>query len=171
MYAGLPENINSSDTTFGWKEGIGQKMIISGTVFEHDGTTPAGNTILYFYHTDNTGKYTPRNDQPAKQHGYLRGWVKTDSRGRYAIYTIKPMHYPNETFAAHIHVIVKEPKYNEYYIDEWVFDDDKYLTNEVKNRYEKRGGDGIMHAVKKDNVWIVEQNIICGLNIPDYPAR
>ena len=171
MYAGMPEKLFPADTSAGWIEGEGQKLIITGTVYKKNGTTPAKDVILYYYHTDNSGKYTPRGDQPARRHGYLRGWVKTDSRGRYTIHTIRPMHYPNETFAAHVHIILKEPDYNEYYLDEWVFDDDKFLTTAVRNRYEKRGGNGIMHAEKKDGIWKVEQNITCGLNIPNYPGK
>lgn len=171
MYDGMPDKLNSSDTSAAWKENDGQKFIISGTVFQANGTTPAKDVILYYYHTDNSGKYTPRPGQPAQRHGHLRGWVKIDSRGRYSIYTIKPMHYPNETFAAHIHVILKEPGFNEYYLDEWVFDDDRYLTAEVKNRYEKRGGNGIMHAELKEGIWKAEQNVTCGLNIPNYPGK
>lgn len=173
MYAGMPATIGTVDTSIGWKEGKGEKFIINGTVFKNDGKTPAKDVILYYYHTDHTGKYIPRDDmnQQAKRHGYLRGWVKTDSRGRYTIYTIRPMHYPNETFAAHVHVTVKEPDYNEYYIDEWVFDDDKYLTAEVRNRNENRGGSGIMHAEKQNGIWVTQQNVICGKNIPSYPKQ
>src|SRR5688572_18434603 len=52
IYFGMPKEINNTDTTVGWSE-KGQKLIVSGTVFQLDGKTPAPNVIVYFYHTDN----------------------------------------------------------------------------------------------------------------------
>jgi len=36
----------------------GQKIKIQGTVYHHDGKTPASDVILYVYHTDQSGQYT-----------------------------------------------------------------------------------------------------------------
>ena len=70
---------------------------------------------------------------------------------------------------AHIHPIVKEPDKNEYYIDEYVFDDDPLLTQERRSKLEDRGGSGIIHLARRgDGVWIGQRNITLGLNIPDY---
>src|SRR5690349_8470780 len=56
IYFGMPQQISNTDTTIGWSE-KGQKLIVSGTVFQLDGKTPAPNVIVYFYHTDNDGYY------------------------------------------------------------------------------------------------------------------
>ena len=173
MYNGMPSNIHSTDTSPGWYE-KGQKLLITGTIFEIDGRTPAANIIIYYWQTDNNGYYSPINgmDENTKRHGHIRGWVKSDENGKYSIYTIKPIPYPNENIPAHIHTSIKEPAIaNEYYIDEFVFDDDKLLTSEKRKALENRGGSGILRVLLKDNLQIAEHNIILGLNIPNYPKK
>ncbi len=173
MYNGMPSNIHSIDTSPGWYE-KGQKLLITGTIFEIDGRTPAANIIIYYWQTDNNGYYSPIKgmDENTKRHGHIRGWVKSDENGKYSIYTIKPIPYPNENIPAHIHTSIKEPAIaNEYYIDEFVFDDDKLLTSEKRKALENRGGSGILRVLLKDNLQIAEHNIILGLNIPNYPKK
>jgi len=90
--------------------------------------------------------------------------------GKYSIYTIKPAPYPNENIPAHIHTSIKEPNIdNEYYIDEFVFDDDKLLTGDKRKALENRGGSGILRVLISGDLQIAEHNIILGLNIPNYP--
>jgi protocatechuate 3,4-dioxygenase, beta subunit len=171
MYVGMPKSINATDTSAGWVE-QGQKLLITGKVYKMDGKTPAPNVVIYYWQTDNNGYYSPRNgmDEQAKRHGHIRGWVKTDENGKYAIYTIKPTPYPNDNIPAHIHTSIKEPNIdNEYYIDEFIFDDDKFLTIEKRKALENRGGSGILRVLLKDNLQIAEHNIILGLHIPNYP--
>jgi protocatechuate 3,4-dioxygenase beta subunit len=171
MYVGIPKNISSVDTSVGWTE-KGQKLLVTGKVYKIDGKTPAPNIIIYYWQTDNNGFYAPRKgmDENAKRHGHIRGWVKTDEQGNYAIYTIRPTPYPNENIPAHIHTSIKEPNIeNEYYIDEFVFDDDKILTGEKRKKLENRGGSGILRLLNKGTLQIAEHNIILGLNIPNYP--
>ncbi len=171
MFVGMPANITSVDTSAGWAE-KGQKLLVTGKVFKIDGKTPAPNVIIYYWQTNSNGLYIPKQgmDEKAKRHGYIRGWVKTDTNGSYAIYTIKPAPYPNENMPAHIHTSIKEPNIdNEYYIDEFVFDDDKLLTNEKRKALENRGGSGILRVLISGDMQIAEHNIILGLNIPNYP--
>lgn len=170
MYVGMPTDIFSVDTSSGWNE-IGQKLLVKGNVFKLDGKTPAPNVIIYYWQTDDNGYYTPKNgmDEKAKRHGHIRGWVKTDENGKYAIYTIKPASYPNEDMPAHIHISIKEPNIpNEYYINEFVFEDDKLLTPEKRKILENRGGSGILSIQNSDGLQIAVHNIILGLNIPNY---
>lgn len=174
MYIGLPKGIPSIDTSPGWNE-KGQKLIITGTVFLLDGKTPAPDIIIYYWQTDNNGYYSPKPgmNEKAKRHGHIRGWVKTDSSGKYTIRTIRPAPYPNDVLPAHIHLSIKEPNLsNEYYVDEINFDDDKLLINYFK-KYppEKRGGSGVVRVLLKDSLQIAEHNIILGLNVPNYPRK
>jgi protocatechuate 3,4-dioxygenase, beta subunit len=172
MYVGMPTNINATDTSAGWTE-KGQKLLVTGKVYKIDGKTPAPNVVIYYWQTDNNGYYSPRNgmNENAKRHGHIRGWVKSDKDGNYAICTIKPAPYPNDNIPAHIHTSIKEPNIeNEYYIDEFIFDDDKLLTSEKRKALENRGGSGILRVLLKDNLQIAEHNIILGLNIPNYPV-
>jgi len=171
MYIGLPDKINSVDTSAGWTQD-GQKLLITGTIFKLDGKTPAPNVILYYYHTDVNGYYANKEvlDQRVARHGYIRGWVKSDNNGKYSIYTVRPEPYPNEDMPAHIHPAIKEPNIDkEYYIDEFVFNDDKLLTGEKRKVMENRGGSGILRVLISGDLQIAEHNIILGLNIPNYP--
>jgi len=171
MYVGMPANIKSVDTSAGWAE-KGQKLLVTGTVFKLGGKTPAPNVVIYYWQTDNNGYYSPKQGlhEKAKRHGHIRGWVKTDENGKYSINTIKPAPYPHENIPAHIHTSIKEPNIdNEYYIDEFVFDDDKYLTGEKRKALENRGGSGILRVLPSGDLQIAEHNIILGLNIPNYP--
>jgi protocatechuate 3,4-dioxygenase beta subunit len=173
MYIGMPENINSVDTSAGWTQN-GQKLLITGTIYNLDGKTPAPDVILYYYHTDIDGYYAnnPDLDQQVERHGYIRGWVKSDKNGKYSIYTVRPAPYPNTDFEAHIHPAIKEPNIEkEYYIDEFVFDDDKLLTGEKRKKLQNRGGSGILSVIEKGDLQIAEHNIILGLNIPNYPEK
>lgn len=175
MYFGIPKEINATDTSAGWYEEKGQKLLLTGTVFEPGGKTPAPNIIIYYWHTDTEGYYTAdtETDPKAKSHGKLRGWVKSDENGKYSIYTIRPVPYPNEDLPAHIHLSIKEPdNKNEYYTDDVVFDDDPLLIPYMK-KYppENRVGSGIVRVLLKGNLQIAEHDIILGLNIPNYPQK
>jgi protocatechuate 3,4-dioxygenase beta subunit len=170
MFVGIPENIKAVDTSAAWRE-EGQKLLVKGTVFKKDGTTPAPGVILYYWHTDNEGYYSPRPgmDKRAERHGHIRGWLKTGADGKYALYTIRPAPYPNEDMPAHMHPSIKEPGLNEYYIDEFVFDDDPLLTPAKRKALENRGGSGIMKVTIANGMQVAERDIILGRNIPDYP--
>lgn len=170
MYIGMPQNIKPVDTSAGWHE-KGQKLLLAGTVYKLDAKTPAPNVIIYYWQTDNDGYYSPRDgmDEKAKRHGHIRGWVKTDDNGKYAIYTIRPVAYPNTDNPAHIHTSIKEPGKSEYYIDEFVFDDDPLLTANRRKHFEKRGGSGILKVKTNGKLQVVEHPIFLGRNIPDYP--
>jgi protocatechuate 3,4-dioxygenase beta subunit len=171
MFVDMPTKISSIDTSLGWLEN-GQKLLITGKVYKLDGKTPASNVIIYYWQTDNNGYYSPSQgmNEKAKRHGHIRGWVKTDENGNYSIYTIMPAPYPKRDIPAHIHTSIKEPNINnEYYIDEFVFDDDKLLTGDKRKKLENRGGSGILRLFKKGELRIAEHNIILGLHIPNYP--
>lgn len=174
MYIGMPKEIHSVDTSLGWNE-KGQKLIVTGTVFQLDGKTPAKDVILYYWQTDNEGYYSPKPemDERTKRHGHIRGWVKTDANGKYTIKTIRPSPYPDDISPAHIHLSIKEPDVaNEYYTDEIHFDDDKLLIPyKKKTKLENRGGSGIVRILLKDSLQIAEHDIVLGLNIPNYPKK
>jgi protocatechuate 3,4-dioxygenase, beta subunit len=174
MYIGMPENINAVDTSAGWYEN-GQKLLVTGTVFQIDGKTPAANIILYYWHTDKDGYYSPGKGMhpKAKEHGHLRGWVKTDANGHYAIYTLRPARYPNENLPAHIHLSIREPDVaNAYYPDDIVFDDDALLLPALKkNPPENRCGSGIVRVLIDRDLQVAEHDLVLGLNIPNYPKK
>jgi protocatechuate 3,4-dioxygenase beta subunit len=161
------KRLTSVDTLPDFNE-PGPKLIISGTIYKKDGRTPAPGVILYVYHTDQNGNYAKRGSDTGR-HGYIRGWIKTDADGKYKFYTLRPASYPNSKIPQHIHPIVKEPNLNEYWIDEYLFTDDPFLTDAEKSHIENRGGNGILKLTKdKNGAWIGQRDIILGLNIPNY---
>lgn len=145
----------------------GPKLEISGVVYKRDRKTPAKDVVIYVYHTDQTGHYPTKGNETgwAKRHGYIRGWLKTNEKGKYAFYTLKPAAYPGRSFAAHIHITVKEPDKNEYFIDDYLFHDDPLLSAEEKNKQSSPGGNGIIQLKNENGLWKARRNIILGLNI------
>ena len=170
IYEGMSKSL-------GWRTVVadsaepGERLEISGTIFKKDGKTPAKDIILYVYHTNARGYYEPSEGQtgPSRRHGHLRGWVKTDEKGRYSFRTIRPAPYPNGSVPAHIHCIIKEPDKNEYWIDDYFFEEDSLITERIKNRLEKRGGSGIIKLTKNENgAWTGRRDIVLGLHVPKY---
>ena len=170
IYEGMPSQL-SWETTIAADSEPGERLEISGLLLRPDGKTPAPDVILYVYHTDARGYYSPAPDATGltRRHGHLRGWMKTNALGQYTFRTIKPTPYPNRNIPAHIHPIVKEPDKHEYYIDEYRFDDDPLLTAEERSRAENRGGSGIIHLAKSSTGLLVgRRDIVLGRNIPNY---
>jgi protocatechuate 3,4-dioxygenase beta subunit len=149
----------------------GTRIVISGVIYQSDGVTPAKDVVLYVYHTDQTGRYTNRNKEEgyAGRQGYIKGWVKTNEKGEYKLYTLRPVSYPNSKIPAHIHPVIREPNKNEYWIDEFLFDDDPFLTGEERKKQEGRGGNGILKLEKRDGIYHCIRDIYLGRNVPDYP--
>lgn len=152
----------------------GTKICVSGVVFKKDGVTPAPGVVLYFYHTDQKGYYSGKGDETGwgRRHGYIRGWLKTNEKGEYKFFTLRPAPYPNTDFPAHIHPTVKEADKNPYWIDDYVFDDDPFVNDKYRSREEKRCGRGIITLTSEDSVlYYAKRDIILGLNIPNYPEQ
>ena len=144
------------------------KLEISGVIYKPDGTTPAAGIVLYLYHTDVNGYYSKKGGETGRN-GYLRGWLKTNEKGEYKFFTLRPAPYPNATFPAHIHPTVKEPGKTPYWIDDYVFDDDKFVNDTYRSKAENRGGDGILTLTKNGNgVYTAKRDLILGKNIPNY---
>lgn len=168
FYIGMPDTINSVDTSAGWHQ-QGQRLLITGTIFKPDGRTPAPDVILYYYHTNIQGLYANKKglDSRVVRHGYIRGWVKSDTNGHYSIYTVRPAPYPGRNFEAHIHPAIKEPGIDkEYYIDEFVFDDDPLLTSEKRKRLENRGAAASYVFLKKTGCILRNTILSLGLISP-----
>ncbi|MND54039.1 Catechol 1,2-dioxygenase 1 [compost metagenome] len=146
------------------------KLKVTGTVFKNDGKTPAGGVILYIYHTNRKGIYPKKGGETdwSRRHGYIRGWIKTNNNGKYTFYTFRPAHYPNSSIPEHIHIIVKEPERKEYYLDDFLFDDDPLLTKEKRQRLQNRGGSGVGLPKSQDGILTFNRNILLGMNIPNY---
>lgn len=170
---GLPEcewcGASEAPANLSWRASIapgsepGRRLRVSGVVTKPDGVTPAPGVLIYAYHTDAKGVYPRRGNETgnARRHGYLRGWVRTDSAGRYEFLTIRPEPYPGGTNPAHIHMTVKAPGKDEQWIDEVHFDDDPILTAAARRHLRNVGGSGIVRVREgKDGVTEAERNIV-----------
>jgi protocatechuate 3,4-dioxygenase beta subunit len=127
-----------SAATGSWKASIvsdkepGEPLIVSGTIYSPDGRTPLQGITLFVYQTDATGVYTTSggNNRNTRIHGSM----VSDAEGRYEFRTIKPASYPSSTNPAHIHAYVSGPGYPEYWIDEFLFEDDRFVSDEQKRK-------------------------------------
>lgn len=149
----------------------GPKLKVTGTIYQPDGITPAKGVILYIYHTDQNGIYPKKGNETGwgRRHGYLRGWIKTDSEGKYTFYTLRPGVYPSRNAPAHIHATILEPDGKYYWIVDFLFDDDLLISESDRFRESPRGGNnGILYLQQDGNLWISERDIILGKNVPGY---
>lgn len=135
----------------------GESLIVSGTIYSPDGKQPLEGITLYVYQTDATGVYTTSggDNRATRIHGVMR----TNAQGKYEFRTIKPGSYPNSRNPAHIHAYVSGPGYPEYWIDEYHFADDPFISDEAKQKASgqgtfspilnpTRGADGVLRAVR-----------------------
>ncbi len=150
--------------------GAGPRIEVYGTIYDHDGVTPAKNIILYVYHTDQTGVYPTYGNEKdwGRRHGYLRTWLKTNAQGQYKFFTLRPASYPGTKNPAHIHATIKEPGKQPYWIDEYLFDDDPYLQEGERKGQQKRGGNGILLATEPGDIARYHRDIVLGMNVPGY---
>ena len=148
-----------------------KKLKVSGTIYEKDGQTPAANVILYVYHTDEEGIYPSKGTEKnwERRHGHLRTWLKTDQQGHYSLYTGQPASYPGRTIPAHIHAIILEPNGRYYYVEDYYFAEDPYLTKNETHIAAPRGGTkGVLQLRQEGNLWVAKRDFILGRNVPKY---
>lgn len=149
----------------------GPKLKLKGTIYQPDGKSPAGGVILYVYHTNQEGIYPTRGGEKgwARRHGYIRGWVKTGSDGRYAFYTLKPGIYPSRTEPAHVHPIILEPDGKYYWLGSYHFEGDPLLTEKERVPEAPRGGSpGLVSLRKEGDLLVGERDFVLGRNVPGY---
>ena len=157
----VPENV-SWRTNIPPKGESGDKLIISGTIFLPDGKTPAKDVIVYVHHTNNKGVYPKKGNEEGngKYHGYLRGWMKTASDGKYEFETIRPApYYSHEGEPAHIHYNIEAPGYPEYWLTGLWFSEDPRVNG---YKIERDGGFSNIVTLTKDEEGVLRgtRNII-----------
>ncbi len=149
----------------------GTRIKVIGTIYQNDGKTPAKDVILYVYHTDQKGIYATKDQETgwAKRHGYIRGWIKTGTDGKYTFYTLKPGVYPNRSSPAHIHVTIMEPNGKYYWLGSYHFEGDPLLTkNEIAPESPRGGSSGLLTLRKEGMLFVGQRDIILGKNVSDY---
>jgi protocatechuate 3,4-dioxygenase beta subunit len=172
-YEGMPADIASRARIAPTGE-EGEPLHVTGRVLGPDGR-PRPGVIVYAYQTDRFGIYpppVPPRSLLSNHHGTLRGWARSDARGRYAFDTIRPASYPQTTNPQHIHMHVIEPGCMTYFIDEMLFTDDPMyarLSAEERARMQRGfGGSGVVTPRKRARTMEATRDIHLGRNIPDY---
>jgi protocatechuate 3,4-dioxygenase, beta subunit len=138
-----------------------EPMIISGTIFQPDGETPAPDVLIYFYHTDSEGYYGRAGEV---RDGHFRGWMLTGADGKYRFSSIKPAPYPRRTEAGHVHMTLTGLNFDEDSINTILFEDDPFITDEERNSVGKwdefipilkleRDTHGILHGTRDFTLW------------------
>ncbi len=90
----------------------GQALEVSGYVFDGiDDSKPLANAVVEIWHADSDGSYHPNGNGAASRYQpdeiALRGYVLTDSQGRYSFRTIYPGEYTGRT--RHLHFRIAAP--------------------------------------------------------------
>ena len=133
----VPRTLSSS-VWLGSKDEPGEQIVIRGTVFKSDGTTPDSGVVFFLYQTDAGGYY--HRPQEDVFHPRLYGWLMTGSDGQYAIHTIKPA---PEVLAAsepsHIHVHIFGNGMPEHFLHEFWFAGDRNISSRQYGRLTARG--------------------------------
>ena len=62
FYYRIPKNLSSIDTSPGFQL-EGQKILLTGTLYQRDGKTPASYAILYYYQTNPNGIYETKESE------------------------------------------------------------------------------------------------------------
>lgn len=141
----------------------GERIMITGQVFETDGETPAPGVLMYAYHTDINGIYRMDGGETGNglRHGALRGWLITDDDGRYEIHTIQPQPYPSRREAAHIHITLTPPRGEEHWLDSILFEGDDLITNRERQDSAELGRFNRIIALEEngDGVLVGECNL------------
>lgn len=142
-----PGSLSWRTVIFSSKE-PGEPLVISGTIYQPDGVTPAPGMVLFVYHTDVTGYYNKEDDA---SHPRLKGWMKTAADGRYEFRTIKPGAYPHRSTPAHIHAHIYGPGYSERSIDDFWFEGDPRVNAKEVYHAKEQGDTPVIVALKRDS--------------------
>ena len=130
----------------------GDPLLITGQVFDSSGLRPVPNIVVYAYHTDIKGLYTPSG---AARPPRLHGWARTDAEGRYEFRTIRPAPYPGNGPPAHVHFYLSGPGIPRQEAEELQFEDDRKVTPQVAERSRRAGRFGGVRPITRgaDGVW------------------
>jgi protocatechuate 3,4-dioxygenase beta subunit len=140
----LADLVQSTVTSTFTTDEPGIRLKITGRVSNSAGESVKGAQIT-IYSTDSDGWYTPydsiqkhMNEADARIMGFLR----TDPRGQFDIFTIRPASYPilydGRVMPAHLNIVIKAPGYPKKQL-QVMFDDDPALDAYWRDEATKEG--------------------------------
>ncbi len=129
----------------------GEKLIVTGRVFERDGKTPVADAEILVYQTDANGFYREGDKR-------IGGIMFTNTDGGYEYHTIKPAPYPGGTNPAHVHYKVTGKDIPEQWF-ELQFADDKLLSKSVVEKEMKKGNFSQIQKTEKDADGVLRCNM------------
>ena len=132
-----PEAVPSVATLSTWGE-AGAPLVVTGHVYAADGKSPVAGATIYLYHTDARGLYS-ENVTAGPPQPRIKGYVRTDRDGAYEFRTSRPGSYPGSRNPQHIHAKISGPDIAERYIDEYWFEDDPFVTDEMREKFKGHG--------------------------------
>ena len=147
----------------------GDPLVVSGRVFAPDGDHTAAGVIVYAYNTDKNGYYSPDGKVG---HPRLKGYMKTDSEGRFELHTIVPGRYPGMHIPAHVHFNLWGAGYPVQWTEELRFEGDSYLTEKMKTESAARGEFATIRPLTRDSAGVYH----CAINLrlkdkSNYPGH
>jgi protocatechuate 3,4-dioxygenase beta subunit len=168
-----PADVPSTVELVGPRE-RGERLVLSGRVFDSDGVTPLAGARLDVYQTDAGGLYSRPINLPREPR--IRGSVWTDADGRYELRTIVPGKYPLRREPAHIHVHLAVAGVPEHWIPDFLFAGDPHLREEQRRDNAgrgsfsavvalERGADGVLRGtrdVRLARAWAEETQLVDG---------
>lgn len=142
-----------------------EKVMITGTIYQADGVTPAKDIILYIYQPDENGHYCLKRDSD-KNYVHHKAAIKTDADGKYTFYTFIPGIVHRSGALRHIHPVIKEEGKDEYDLNSFYFDNDPLLTKYRLKRLVKKGRKlSILKLEQKEDMFITTRDIVLGEDI------
>ncbi len=137
----------------GWSSRIappdepGSPLVVHGSLFDRQGEHPIEAALVFAYQTDSDGRY----DRPGHDGWRLRGWARTDPRGRFEFQTIRPGPYPGRDVAAHIHVGVDGAPGQRQTLLDVLFAGDPRLSAAERERSTREGAFANIRPVTIEN--------------------
>jgi len=132
----------SSEMTLNSPTEQGKKIKVVAIV-RNQSNRPVRDAQVYCYQTDSRGWYGSQAPHFPGMEGDRRqarifGYLRTDDKGKFILHTIQPHGYPGSNLPAHIHVEITAENYHTI-ITEFLFDDDKRLTPDIRERSQREG--------------------------------
>ncbi len=157
--------LNNTDTIPDFDSKV-NKLMITGTIYENDGKTPAKDVILYICQPDEDGNYELKKDSKRKRYVYHRAWIKTDADGRYTFYTFMPGANRYVKELKQIQRIIKVPGQPEKELNSFFFNDDP-LIPDLTLACRAQVVQSILKLEKKDGMYVANRDIRLEKGVPN----